>query len=237
MLSNIPAIVLAGGLGTRLRSVISDMPKPMAPVSGKPFLHYIFVYLQKQGIKEAILSVGYKHEMIEEFFGHSYLGINISYALELEPLGTGGGIKQALDIAQSDAFVLNGDTFFDVNLSALHTFHQIKNSDLSLSLKRMERFDRYGTVALDADARVLQFNEKQYREEGLINGGVYLLNKDLFKKIEQQEGQKLADKFSFEKDVMEKHLKNLHFYGREFEGYFIDIGIPEDYQKAQEDFK
>ena len=233
----IPAIILAGGLGTRLRSVISDMPKPMAPVNGKPFLHYIFLYLQKQGISDVILSVGYKSEMIKEFFGEKYAGINVRYAVENEPLGTGGGIAQAMAMIDSDAFVLNGDTFFDVDLSELYGFYQKSNSDIALALKRMLHFDRYGTVEIGNQNRVLQFHEKQFRYEGLINGGVYVLSKDLFKKIEELEDDVLPQKFSFEKDVLEKYLIYLHYHGIEFKGYFIDIGIPEDYQKAQGDFK
>jgi D-glycero-alpha-D-manno-heptose 1-phosphate guanylyltransferase len=237
LLSGIPAIVLAGGLGTRLRSVISDLPKPMAPVAGKPFLHYIFLYLQKQGITDAVLSVGYKSEVIQEFFGDKYAGINIRYAVENEPLGTGGGIRQAMSLIDSDAFVLNGDTFFDVDLSVLHEFYTKSSSDITLALKRMYHFDRYGTVEIGNQERVLQFHEKQYRADGLINGGVYVLSKNLFRKVEAIEEAMLPQKFSFEKDILEKHLLPLHYHGKEFKGYFIDIGIPEDYDKAQQDLK
>ncbi len=237
MLSNIPAIVLAGGLGTRLRSVISDMPKPMAPVCDRPFLHYIFQYLQKQGIKDIVLSVGYKWEMIQEYFGDSYMGINVRYAVEYEPLGTGGGIAQAMAMTCSDSFVLNGDTFFDVDLAAFYSFYQKSHAEIVLALKRMYHFDRYGTVEIGNGNRVLQFHEKQFRHEGLINGGVYILNKDLFRKVGEIEETSLPQKFSFEKDVLEKHLIHLRYHAQEFNGYFIDIGIPEDYQRAQTDFK
>lgn len=237
MSSGIPAIVLAGGLGTRLRSVISDAPKPMAPVCGRPFLHYIFLYLQKQGITDAVLSVGYKSEMIQDFFGEKYAGINIRYAGEPEPLGTGGGIRQAMSLIDSDAFVLNGDTFFDVDLRQLHEFYTRRSSDIALALKRMYHFDRYGTVEIGNQDRLLQFHEKQYKAEGLINGGVYVISKNLFSKAEEIEEAILPQKFSFEKDILEKHLLPLHYYGKEFKGYFIDIGIPEDYDRVQEDFK
>ena len=233
----IPAIVLAGGLGTRLRSVVSDLPKPMAPVCGKPFLHFIFLYLQRQGITEVILSVGYKSEVIKDFFGNNYASINIKYAVEEEPLGTGGGIAQAMAMIDSDVFVLNGDTFFDVDLSDLYGFFQKTNADIALALKRMYHFERYGTVQVGNRDRVLQFHEKAYRKDGLINGGVYVLNKDLFKKAAEIAEEALPQKFSFEKDILEKHLVPLHYHGKEFKGYFIDIGIPEDYLKAQEDFK
>lgn len=229
--ANYPAIILAGGLGTRLRSVINDLPKPMAPVNGKPFLHYIFQYLIKQRVGEAVLSVGYKHESIKEFFGTEYLGIKIQYSVEEEPLGTGGGIKQAFQLVGDCAFVLNGDTFFDVDLNALQQFYFETNSDISLSLKPLKDFDRYGTVELDENLRITKFIEKQFLSEGLINGGVYFFSKVLFDKVETPQ------KFSFEKDVLEKYTSTLKFTGKAFDGYFIDIGIPEDYQKAQHDFK
>ena len=237
MSSGIPAIILAGGLGTRLRSVISDLPKPMAPVAGQPFLHYIFLYLQRQGITDAVLSVGYKSEVIKEFFGDKYAGINIRYAVENEPLGTGGGIRQAMSLIDSDAYVLNGDTFFDVDLTDLHEFYTRRSSDIALALKRMHHFDRYGTVEIGNQDRVLQFQEKRYKAEGLINGGVYVISKDLFKKVEAIEGTILPQRFSFEKDILEKHLLALRYQGKEFKGYFIDIGIPEDYDRTQTDFK
>ena len=233
----IPAIVLAGGLGTRLRPVISDLPKPMAPVNGFPFLHYLFLYLQRQGVTDVVLSVGYKADVIKDFFGEKYSRVNITYSLEDEPLGTGGGIAQAMSMIDSDAFVLNGDTFFDIDLSELHYFHQEKNADVSFALKRMHDFDRYGTVEIGNCDRVLQFHEKHYCHHGLINGGAYVLGKDIFKKAEKIEGTPLPHKFSFEKDILEKHLLPLHYHAREFDNYFIDIGIPEDYQKVQEDFK
>src|SRR3954470_16040211 len=126
----IPAIILAGGLGTRLRSVISDLPKPMAPVNGFPFLHYLFLYLHRQGITDVVLSVGYRSEAIRAFFGEKYNRINIQYSVEEEPLGTGGGIAQAMAMVDSDAFVLNGDTFFDINLSELCDFYAEHNADI-----------------------------------------------------------------------------------------------------------
>ena len=226
-----PAIILAGGLGMRLRPVINDLPKPMAPVNGKPFLHYIFQYLVKQNIAEAILSVGYKHELIKDFFGDEYLGIKIKYSVEEEPLGTGGGIKQAFKLAADSAFVLNGDTFFDVNLAELKDFYFKSESDVVLALKALKNFDRYGTVRLDSENRITHFAEKEFLKEGLINGGVYFLSKQLFDKIETPE------KFSFERKVFENYDAQLKFSGKVFDGYFIDIGIPEDYQKAQDDFK
>ena len=228
---NYPAIILAGGLGTRLRSVINDLPKPMAPVNGKPFLHYIFQYLVREGVKNVVLSVGYKHEAIKEFFGDAYLGIKIQYSVEEEPLGTGGGIKHAFDLIDGPAYVLNGDTFFGVNLWALNEFYFDTKSDIALAIKPLENFDRYGTVQMDATNRLTKFEEKKLVEKGLINGGIYFFDKQLWNKVD------VPQKFSFEKDVLEKYVADLRFGGDVFNGYFIDIGIPEDYNKARHDFK
>ena len=227
MKQDTPVIILAGGFGTRLSTVVKDVPKPMAPINGKPFLHYIFKELQHQKIKQIVLSVGHLKEVIQDYFQDSYLGISIQYAIENEPLGTGGGIKHAFNFVEDDAFVLNGDTFFDIELSKLKK----TDADISIALKPMFNFDRYGTVELNNENRIVSFNEKKYCEHGLINGGVYYFKKSMFDKIETER------KFSFEKDILEKHLHHLQIQGTVFDNYFIDIGIPEDYKQAQIDFK
>ena len=149
---NTPVIILAGGFGTRLSTVVKDVPKPMAPINGKPFLHYIFEELQHQKIKTVVLSVGHLKEVIQDYFLDSYLGIDIQYAIEHEPLGTGGGIRYAFSFVDDDAFVLNGDTFFDIDLSKLKN----STSDISIALKPMFEFDRYGTVELNNENRILR---------------------------------------------------------------------------------
>jgi len=222
-------IVLAGGLGTRLRKVIKDVPKPMADVNGKPFLEYSLTFLAKQEIEKIILSVGYKYEVIESYFGKSFLGMELVYSVESEPLGTGGGIKKSLSFVDSEeVFVMNGDTFFNVDLRKFFCFHKKKNSVLSVALKPMKQFDRYGSVKLNENKRIIGFEEKRYYDSGLINGGIYLLNKNFFMYFD------LKEKFSFEKDFLEKYYNSYAFYGLEFEEYFIDIGIPEDYEKCKE---
>ncbi len=227
-MADYPAIILAGGLGTRLRGVINDLPKPMAMINGKPFLHYVFQYLTRQRVKKAILSVGYKANVIEAYFGDKYLDVELVYSKETEPLGTGGGIKKAFEYVRDFAYVLNGDTFFDIKLSDLSDFYTETQADVSLALKRMEHFDRYGTVEMKGD-RIIKFEEKKPMAEGSINGGVYFFNKTMLDRVE-------AEKFSFEKEVLEKYVGVLQINGRHFENYFIDIGIPEDYTKAQIDF-
>ncbi len=230
MLKTKEAIILAGGLGTRLKGVISDMPKPMAPVANQPFLKYIFDYLKQQGIERVILSVGYKYELIEDFFGNNYEGLELVYSTENEPLGTGGGIRLAVDKLNGEqAFIINGDTFFDVNLLELEKVAITENSDLCLALKSMQSFDRYGSVSLQG-SRIISFKEKQFMQEGLINGGVYWFQKSLL------EAFKSGEKFSFEQDLMEKQVDQKIISGFISDTYFIDIGIPEDYAQANKDF-
>lgn len=217
------AIVLAGGLGTRLRSVVVDLPKPMAPIGDKPFLEYILKYLQKNGITRVILSVGYKWESIKEYFGNNYDGLKLIYSVEDEPLGTGGAIKKAMNqVKNSQVYIINGDTFFDVDLKNLILED---NSKLILSLKRMKDFDRYGCVESD-DNLVTAFIEKGYRDIGNINGGIYLASRDIFNKYD------LDEKFSFE-EFMQNSIQELKITSKSFDNYFIDIGIPEDYARAQ----
>ena len=225
-------IVLAGGLGTRLQGVIGSYPKCMAVVNGKPFLHYVFAYLQEQNCKRVILSLGFKHEVITEWLQEETWPFDIDYVIEHEPLGTGGGISLALSKAKGEnVVVLNGDTMFRVDLKALADFHTHQNAATTLALKHMHNFDRYGTVKTDSEQRIESFEEKKQCDEGMINGGIYVINKTTLL------AKKLPVKYSFEKDYLEAFVGEKQFYGFESEGYFIDIGIPEDYERAQTDFK
>lgn len=225
-------IVLAGGLGTRLRSVIDDRPKCMAPVNGYPFLHYILDYLQSQGCERILLSLGYKHDYIIDWLETVSYGIEIVPVIEDQPLGTGGGIHLAMKHAQEqEVFVVNGDTFFDVPLQDMKAFHDEHNSTTTLALKPMYLFDRYGAVYTDDGNRIVAFEEKQPQQEGKINGGVYIIDRTAF--LEKP----FPEKFSFERDYLEKYIGEGAFYGYDCDGYFIDIGIPEDYERAQEDLK
>ena len=223
------AIVLAGGFGTRLRKVVNDVPKPMASINGKPFLTYVLNYLKKYGIQKVVLSVGHLHEVVEDYFGTEWEGLKISYAVENEPLGTGGAIKYAFNkISGDDAFVLNGDTLFEVNLHQLHSFHLKSKAEISLALRAVTDISRYGTVQTNAANKIIAFTEKgALSGTGNINGGIYLINKQVFKKISI-----FTEKFSMENDVFEKYYNTLPFFGFPFKGYFIDIGIPEDYRRA-----
>ncbi|MCH8330030.1 MAG: nucleotidyltransferase family protein [Bacteroidetes bacterium] len=226
------AVILAGGLGTRMQDVIRDIPKPMADINGRPFLAYLLQYLNSQGIRNVILSVGHLSYMIEDYFGQHFEDISIEYCHEEEPLGTGGGIMKAITMISNElTWVFNGDTFFNVDLQELLEQHLIKNATLTIALKPMRNFDRYGTVELDKNNRVIGFREKINLDSGVINGGVYLMKQDIFKTFE------LPSKFSFEKDLMESHCRDLKIYGYSSNGYFIDIGIPQDYERAKTEFK
>jgi D-glycero-alpha-D-manno-heptose 1-phosphate guanylyltransferase len=226
------AIVLAGGFGTRLKEIVKEVPKPMAIINDKPFLYYLFKFLKQNGIQKIILSVGYKAEVIEEYFGEKFDGMNIEYSHEDIPLGTGGGLKKATSHITSEYFfAMNGDTFFDVNLQDLGNFTKKHNHcNIALALKLMTNFDRYGTVSMNNLNTVVSFEEKKQVESGLINGGIYCLKKQVFSNITDE-------KFSFEKDVLEKMIGQNSILGMPSDTYFIDIGIPEDYYKAQHDFK
>jgi D-glycero-alpha-D-manno-heptose 1-phosphate guanylyltransferase len=220
------AIVLAGGFGTRLSSVVNDVPKCLAKVNGIPFLDYVLKYAYKQGVTRFILSVGYKKEMIFDFITSQSYPFEVVYCEEDEPLGTGGAIKKSLTFCHSEnILVLNGDTLFEYSLNS------VQLSDCSIFLKPMRNFDRYGSVNIDDDSKIISFQEKKKMEEGLINSGAYILNKNAVFKLN------LKEKFSFEKDFLEKYILQLHFIGLIQDAYFIDIGIPEDYEKAQIELK
>ncbi len=226
-------IVLAGGLGTRLRGAIGEnTPKCMAPVNGHPFLHYIFEYLTAQQCTRVILSLGHKHEVILDWLKTEQRPFEADYVLEQEPLGTGGGIQLALLQAKSEhVAVLNGDTMFRVSLKEQLDLHVAKDAETTLALKQMHNFDRYGVVNVDVNNCITSFEEKQQRETGLINGGIYVINRNAFLTRE------LPEKHSFEKDYLEAFVAERKFYAYASDSYFIDIGIPQDYQQAQQDFK
>lgn len=218
-------------MGTRLQSVVSDVPKCMAPVAGHPFLYYLFTSLTEAGFRHIILALGYKHEIIEEWIRANPFPVRISTVIEETPLGTGGAVKLALSQATTDeVFILNGDTFFGVNYPEMQDLHKQTHASATVALKKMEKFDRYGVVDIEPQTnRILCFNEKQYCESGLINGGIYLINRHELKNF--------PDKFSLEKDFFETAVHTSTLSGYISEGYFIDIGIPEDYERAQSDFK
>ena len=225
------AIILAGGLGTRLRESVPDLPKCMAPVAGRPFLFYVINYLRSQGIEKIIFSLGYKHELIEEYLQDKFSTLTYQTVIEQEPLGTGGAIQLALSKATEENVVIaNGDTLYKANLAVAAHFHTQNNAECTLLLKPMQNFDRYGVVEITKDQLVNSFKEKQFYKEGTINGGLYILNVSKFL------DEEFPVKFSFEKNYLESLYKERRIYGLVQDEYFIDIGIPEDFNKAQNEF-
>lgn len=222
------AIVLAGGLGTRLADITKAIPKPMATVGSRPFLAYLLDHLVEQGVQAAVLAVSYKWELICDYFGDEYRGMPLSYSVEKEPLGTGGAIRHALDMfADEEVVVFNGDTLFRVELEALANSHLKNSSLLTMALKQVRDCGRFGSVQLSADGVITAFLEKSVGGPGLINGGVYILNRRLFMDFH------MPVRFSFEQALVEPNLELIRPHGYQSDAYFIDMGVPDDYVRAQ----
>lgn len=229
-MANREAIILAGGLGTRLRGILGDYPKPMAEIHGRPFLQYLINYLAESGISRVVLSIGYKAEIFTTFFNQTHSKTDVIYSIENSPLGTGGGLKMALSKIKSDhALVVNGDTLFKIDIPALYEFHQSKKADITMALKKMEDCQRYGKVTIDENKKVTGFIPKGSEKAGLIDAGNFIIRKDLL--------NNMPVKFSFEKDFVQKQYGKLNIFALPFDNYFIDIGIPEDYERSKKEFK
>lgn len=222
------AMVLVGGLGTRLKSVVKDVPKPLADVGGKPFLWHLVNNLLREDVKRVILSAGYKAELISDFVREFFRNENIDVEIEREPLGTGGAIRLSVpNILWDYFFLLNGDSFFDISLREFERdSFSIGDFDVSMALCEMENPERFGAVEVDRDFRVIRYGEKGLRNKSYINAGIYILKKSVL------EGylRNFPDKFSFERDVLQK--LDLKIIGIPYKGNFVDIGLPEDYIKV-----
>ncbi|NVJ47603.1 MAG: NTP transferase domain-containing protein [Cytophagia bacterium] len=220
-------IILAGGLGTRLKSIVADSPKSMAPINGKPFLSVLFDYLREFGIERIILSIGYKHEQISGYFGDSYQGMSLDYVVETDLLGTGGALAQSLQyVRESKVLLLNGDSFFRIDLDDFDHQFEETGADVLLALKPMSDVSRYGSVKINKKGKVLSFNEKGGSGSGVINGGVYLL------RVDNISAELPTGRSSFENDFLAKTDSQINVFGQVFEDMFVDIGTPESYQQA-----
>lgn len=225
------ALILAGGLGTRLRSAVSDVPKPMADICGRPFLEYLMTYWIGQGVSKFVLSVGYMSESIVNHFGNSFRCVPIEYLVETEPLGTGGALLSASRYLEEPFLLLNGDTFFDLKLSTLLEFHRTKKSKLSFALFRANEADRYGGVVKDSSGRIEQLVSNKGKVGALANAGVYIVDPAVVKTDEFVSKKK----YSLEEDLIPFLLKSgCPMFGIECIGEFIDIGVPRDYFRAAE---
>jgi D-glycero-alpha-D-manno-heptose 1-phosphate guanylyltransferase len=225
------AIILAGGKGTRLRAEVPDLPKPLAPVDGRPFLEHQMSYWARQGVDRFILSVGYMAERIIETIGNRFGDATVDYAVEYQPLGTGGAVLFAMQrLSPNQPFlVVNGDTFFDVPLSDLQRFHRDKNSDWTLGLFRTNDGDRYMGVSLDKDERLIALVGGDHRGEVWANGGVYLISPGAL----DLAAERFKGEVSLEAGIIPALLAlKSAVYGFRHQGRFIDIGVPADYRRA-----
>jgi len=230
------ALILAGGLGTRLRAVISDKPKPMAVINGKPFLEYQIELLKRDGIDDVVFCVGYLSEQIQNHFGSGEKwGIKINYSIEEELLGTGGALKLAQKFIRGPFLVLNGDSYLDIDLQKLARFHQDKKENRggigAMALIEVDDARDYGSVTANAEQEILSFNEKSESAEAskLINAGIYVLEPEILDFIPA------AKKNSLEKETFPTLLNQGHrLFGHRAEGYFVDIGTPAGYQGFQQ---
>lgn len=228
-------LILAGGLGTRLRQVVQNVPKPMAPIQNRPFLEYLLDDWIQKGFSDFYLLTCHQAQKIEYHFQGEYKQSEIHTIKEPEPLGTGGALLYALDQINTseELIVINGDTFFEIDFEQMLKFHREKNSSLTLGLRQVESNDRYSGIEINNEGVIKNFSQ---REKGssqlLINAGVYLLNPDLFKRDDFIVGEK----FSLEDDLFPKLIQSGSVYGFPSSGKFIDIGIPQDYAKAQHFF-
>lgn len=225
----IEAVILAGGLGTRLRSAVSDVPKPMAPINGKPFLDLLLYDLSQKGIKRVVLSLGYMANIIQDYFGKKKYDIEIIYNIEESPLGTGGAIYSSLKLCNDEGIlVLNGDSYIGFDLSALK--NQWSKYKKPVIVTRLENPSmRYGNILLEKD-KIRSFSNQitnTKTNKVIINAGVYILPKNILNHYSD------GDVFSFELDYLPCAVKNEQFYAIKSDDYFIDIGIPSDFKKAQ----
>ena len=221
-------LILCGGRGTRLSSVIEDVPKPMAPLGdGKPFLEHQVNFMLKMGFKNYCFLTGYKAEIIKNYFQNKE-DISIRYSHEATPLGTAGAIRLALKNSNLDYFIcLNGDSILNTDIiSSYEDFFNQEKRKTTLLLKGMENFSRYGCVDVDESGNILKFNEKEFREKGEINAGVYFFEKTMLNDIDESD-------FSLENETFLRLVQRSMLKGYKVEGEFIDIGIPEDYERSK----
>lgn len=224
------AIVLAGGLGTRLQSRVADLPKSLAPVAGRPFLEFLLDWLDEARCQRVVLATGHLSGMIESHFGTKYRGLALSYSRERTPLGTGGAVVQAMgELPDEPTLVMNGDTWFGLDLARFVAWCEDRPDTDAIVLREVPDVSRYGSVKLDGDL-VVGFGEKIHAGPGLINAGIYRLRRRTFAAFD------LPPQFSIESDFFHRHACALGLRGFVTGGPFIDIGIPLDYDRAQIEF-
>jgi len=224
-INNLTCIILAGGFGTRLQSVVSNVAKPMAPMGNKPFLQILMDYLHNQGIARFVLALGYKADSVTQHFDEKQVPYAIQYVYEKEPLGTGGAIKNALSvITDENILVVNGDTFFEIQVKSFVDDAKISGAAFFMALMEKKSTNRFGAVQIE-NTKVISFGTPH--ADGLNNAGVYFIKKSKFLEVCQ------ADKLSLEEEIFPRLLLLSQLHGKKYDAYFVDIGIPEDYMKAK----
>jgi len=221
------AIVLCGGLGTRLGLLTKDMPKSLLNVAGRPFIAHVLDRLVHPEITGLVLAAGFQWTKLRDYIGDNWKGLPVQYSVETEALGTGGAIKNALaGLSEHESIIVNGDTLFDIDVSKLIHFGKGSQALACLALRQVKDCSRYGRVTTDKNGRIRSFGEKAHHGAGLINGGIYYLHNHALEKISFKT-------FSFETDFLNEKYLNEPIYGLPFDDYFIDIGIPAELQRAQ----
>lgn len=225
----VDVVILCGGMGTRLKAVVADKPKPMAEIDKRPFIDILIEHICTFGFKRFILCAGYKAETIQEYYKSKKSGVDILTIKEKEPLGTGGAVKNAEALIQSSPFlVLNGDSFLDIDLCKFIDFHVTKKALLSIALIAAKDPKDYGSIEIDSSNRIVRFSEKEKAgRNNLINAGIYLFNREI---LSLMPGNK---NFSLEYDFFPK-IVDRKFYGYSANGFFIDIGTPKRYIQAKQ---
>jgi D-glycero-alpha-D-manno-heptose 1-phosphate guanylyltransferase len=223
------AVILAGGLGTRLRSAVPDVPKPMAPIAGRPFLEFLLDYWAAQGVSRFILSVGYRSEIIINHIGSNYKNIPVDYVIESTPLGTGGGLLLAVEKLRNAFLLLNGDTYFKVGLPALNDFRLAHDADWCFSLFHATEADRFMGMEVSSQGQIMTLKSGLGKVGQLANGGVYMVHPRVFAHLPYRAGQKV----SLEEDILPFAMRaGQRLFGMACAGSFIDIGVPDDYRRA-----
>jgi D-glycero-alpha-D-manno-heptose 1-phosphate guanylyltransferase len=221
-------ILLAGGKGSRLRSVLAATPKCLAPVNGQPFLQYLIQHYQQQGVRHFIFALGYLHELVEAYLEQQFPSLGKTIFIEGKPLDTGGAVRQSLaGVHGSSAFIANADTFIDVDLARMQEVYQRQRAKCTIAVQRVDHAGRFGTVIMNDEQRVTSFAEKQREGSGLINAGLYLIEKENFLQ------QTVDGTFSFERDYLVSATLRGEVFGVLTDGRFLDIGVPEDLARAE----
>ena len=225
---NSTVIILAGGFGTRLRAVVQDVPKPMAPINDRPFLEFQLLFLEESGVQNVVIATGYKADVISDHFGHAFRSLKLRYSHENEPLGTGGGLIKAAGLVSSvePLFVMNGDTFFPISLTDMLESHQVNKADITMAMMKIHERGRYSPFDIAPNGRLSIGSDGASVHK---SAGIYLFSQEMVSDLQARRVERL----SFEDDLTPLFLDaDLHLFAYVADVPFIDIGVPDDYHRA-----